>query len=241
MKIKKDEKIHKSADSDGGGIMCLPRPVQAALAAVWIAIVCVCFFNRDKFSVDEVLRFAPSEPWLAALIMLLLFALKSLSVVVYCGILYAADGILFSLPVAILMNILGTAVMVSVPYFIGRRRGGDIPARVVERFPKAALIKEFRDRNDFLFTLTVRLIGLLPCDIVSLYFGACRVSYPYYLAACILGMLPAIVTMPLIGMSAHDPTSPRFWISLTVNALLGVCSLAACAVIERKQSCRHDR
>ena len=197
MKIKKDDKIHKSADSDGGGIMRLPRPVQAALAAVWIAIVCVCFFNRDKFSVDEVLRFTPSEPWLAALIMLLLFALKSLSVVVYCGILYAADGILFSLPVAILMNILGTAVMVSVPYFIGRRRGGDIPA--------------------------------------------CRVSYPYYLAACILGMLPAIVTMPLIGMSAHDHTSPRFWISLTVNSLLGVCSLAACAVIERKQSCRHDR
>ena len=34
MKIKKDDKIHKSADSDGGGIMRLPRPVQAALAAL---------------------------------------------------------------------------------------------------------------------------------------------------------------------------------------------------------------
>ena len=128
MKIKNDDKIHKNTVSEKGGIMRLPRPVQAALAAVWIAIVCVCFFNRDRFSVDEVLRFTPSEPWLAAVIMLLLFALKSLSVVVYCGILYAADGILFPLPVAILMNILGTAVMVSVPYFIGRRRGGDIPA-----------------------------------------------------------------------------------------------------------------
>ena len=160
MKIKNDDKIHKNTVSEKGGIMRLPRPVQAALAAVWIAIVCVCFFNRDRFSVDEVLRFTPSEPWLAAVIMLLLFALKSLSVVVYCGILYAADGILFPLPVAILMNILGTAVMVSVPYFIGRRRGGDIPARIVERFPKAALIKEFRDSNDFLFTsVTLELIG----------------------------------------------------------------------------------
>ena len=167
MKIKKDDKIHKSADSDGGGIMRLPRPVQAALAAVWIAIVCVCFFNRDKFSVDEVLRFTPSEPWLAALIMLLLFALKSLSVVVYCGILYAADGILFSLPVAILMNILGTAVMVSVPYFIGRRRGADKGIPRPQRFSFHPHGKAYRTsplrHSEPLLRRMPRKLPVLPC------------------------------------------------------------------------------
>lgn len=225
---------------NGGGTMRLPRPVQAVLILAWAAVILFCIFNRDRFSADEVLKYTPRSPWLAALLMLLLFALKSLSIVVYCGILYAADGLLFPLPAAILMNILGTAVMVSVPYFIGRRHGGDLSARITKKYPKTVLIKEFRDENDFVFTLAVRLIGLLPCDIVSLYFGACRVSYPHYLAACILGMLPPAITMPIIGTSAHDPTSPRFLISVCVNALLGAGSLIACALIGKRRKNAAD-
>lgn len=52
-----------------------------------------------------------------------LFAVKSLSIFLYSGLLYAASGILFPLPVAIAVNIAGTAVMVSIPYWLGKRLG----------------------------------------------------------------------------------------------------------------------
>ncbi len=208
---------------------------KIVIVCIWAIAVVVLLINKDRFTVDEVLRYSPKNPILAAVLMMLLFALKSVSIVVYCGILYAADGILFPLPVAIILNIIGTAIMVSIPYFIGRRNGKELSEKILSRFPKAVLIKKFRDKNDFMFTLIVRLVGLLPCDVVSLYFGSCRTNYPKYLAACIIGMLPPIITLPIIGTNASNVGSPQFIISICINICCIVGSLIACAVIKAEQ------
>ena len=55
------------------------------------------------------------NPWLAAAVLLAMFALKSVSVFFYAGILYAASGILFPLPIAVLVNLCGTAIMTTLP------------------------------------------------------------------------------------------------------------------------------
>ncbi len=211
------------------------KAYKIAVCCVWAAVLIVLLINRERFSVDEVLRYSPANHVLAAMTMLLLFALKSVSIVIYCGILYAADGILFPLPIAIILNIIGTAVMVTIPYFIGKRNGRELSQKILTRFPKAGLIKDFRDDNDFMFTLITRLIGLLPCDIVSLYFGACQTNYPKYLAACILGMLPPIVTFPIIGMNASNINSPQFIISVCVNVCCALGSLTVCAVLKARR------
>ena len=86
---------------------------------IWVIIILICIRYKNEISIEKILAFTPKSPVLAVLVILLLFALKSLSIVFYCGILYAVDGILFSLAVAIFLNLCGTAVMVSIPYFIG--------------------------------------------------------------------------------------------------------------------------
>lgn len=96
---------------------------KALLVCIWAYIVLFCVFNHDKLSVDKVLVYTPESPVLAAVLLLMLFALKSLSVVVYSGILYAASGIIFPFPVALIINILGTVIMVSLPYYIGMQDG----------------------------------------------------------------------------------------------------------------------
>ena len=50
-------------------------------------ILTVCLVNRDRFSVDGVLHYSPRNPLPAVLFMLFLFALKSLSVFIFSGIL----------------------------------------------------------------------------------------------------------------------------------------------------------
>lgn len=207
---------------------------RIAVGCIWAAVLVVLIINRDRFTVEDVLRYSPANPVLAALTMLLLFALKSLSVVLYSGILYAASGILFPLPVAILLNIAGTAVMVTVPYLIGRRNGTEFAQNILLRFPKAGLLKTFRDKNDFTLTLITRLIGL-PCDIVSLYCGACRINYPKYLAACILGMLSPVITLPIVGTNASNAGSPQFILSVSIHIGCTVGALIACAVLRAKQ------
>lgn len=181
---------------------------------LWGTVILLCFIHRKEISVSEILRFTPSNPLLAAIIILLLFAFKSLTIVLYSGLLYAADGILFPLPIAVVLNLLGTAVMVSVPYLIGRKLGKNMVEQVVAKYPKAEQLRELRQDNDLFFTFLVRLIGLLPCDVVSLYMGAIGVKYNKYLSGCLLGMLPPCITLAVMGMSITYSHSPAFIISV---------------------------
>ena len=190
---------------------------KLCVSLLWAAVILFCFVHRKEISVSEILHFTPSNPVLAAVIILLLFAVKSLTIVLYSGLLYAANGILFPLPVAVGLNLLGTAVMVSIPYLIGRKLGKNIVERVVAKYPKAEQLRELRQENDLFFTFFVRLVGLLPCDVVSLYFGAIGVRFRNYLLGCLLGMLPPCITLAVMGMSISNPRSPEFILSVLVQ------------------------
>ncbi|MDD6212285.1 MAG: hypothetical protein PUB22_03965 [Clostridiales bacterium] len=93
------------------------------LIIIWAAIILVFLIKRKDITVECILNYTPENPIRAVFMMLGLFALKSLSIVIYLGILYVINGILFPLPAAIIMNICGSAVMVTLPYVIGRKMG----------------------------------------------------------------------------------------------------------------------
>lgn len=194
-------------------------------AALWAAIILLCVVNRDHFSLDKILYGTPDNPLLAALFLLALFALKSLSVFFYSGILYIASGILFPLPWAVAVNLAGTVIMVSLPYWMGRRGGRDTVRRVVEKYPKAQALEQLQSRNQLFFSFITRIINLLPCDLLSLYMGAAGIGYGRYLAGCLLGMLPTMITFPIMGTSVTEPASPRFLIALGIEAAI---TAAAC-------------
>ncbi len=204
------------------------------IGLIWVAIIVLLFLHKKDFTVAEILKFTPSNPLLAALTMMALFALKSISIVLYSGILYAVNGILFPLPVAILLNLLGTVVMVTIPYLIGKKAGSASVERIVEKYPKADRMREFRQQNDFLFVLVARIMGILPSDIVSLYMGAVGVNYPKYLLGCLLGMLHSTITFPIMGMSITDIHSPIFMTALCVELLLMGISVLICRIYRKK-------
>lgn len=181
--------------------------------------------GKMDFSVSGIVDSAPESPFLAAAVMLLLFAVKSLSIVLYSGILYAASGILFPLLAAVAVNFAGTIVMVTIPYFIGRKLGSRAVKRITAKYPRAAQIREMRRKNDIFVVFLARLVGILPCDIVSLYMGAVNIQYWKYLLGCILGFLPSMVTFPVMGMNIKNPRSPTFLIALAIELLFMIASL----------------
>ena len=184
-----------------------------ALGLIWFSILAFLFVHRKKLTAEEIARYTPTNPWFAAMVMLALFALKSLSIVIYSGLLYAANGILFPLPAAILLNLIGTVIMVTLPYQIGRRTGASAVDDIRAKYPKTEAIHSLRAKNDFLFSFLVRMV-LLPSDVASLYMGAVHVEYKKYLLGSLLGMLPHTITYPIMGMSIQDIRSPQFIISL---------------------------
>lgn len=207
---------------------------NVVLGLIWVGIIVILFIHRKELSAEGIARYTPKNPWLAAIVMLALFALKSLSIVIYSGLLYAANGILFPLPVAIVLNLIGTVVMVSLPYLIGKRTGASAVDEIRAKYPKAEAIHDLRAKNDFLFAFLVRM-ARLPSDVASLYMGAVHVEYKKYLLGSLLGMLPHTITYPIIGMSIRDIRSPKFVISLCAE-LAYILITSAVYTVYRKRN-----
>lgn len=209
---------------------------ELAMGLVWIAIIVVCLVKKDEFTLDSILNYTPNQPVLAALVLLALFAVKSLSIFLYSGFLYVASGILFSLPVAIALNIAGTAVMVSIPYWLSKKLGSRAVQYILNRYPKASVLHELRSGSDFFFVLIVRLLGVLSADVVSAYMGAVGIKYKDYLPACLLGFLTTCILFPIMGMSISDIHSPQFLIAAGIELAV---MLTSCIVFHFYRKKRH--
>jgi len=152
---------------------------------------------------------------------------KSVLVFVYCGLLYAASGILFPVPIAILVNILGSLIMAAIPFWIGKRAGVKLVDDLLQNHPRFKFLKDIPNKSPFFMSFFVRIIGILPSDMIGLYFGATGVRYKSYIIGAILGMLPQTVTFCLMGMSINDVTSPEFLISFICELGLMIVSVVA--------------
>ena len=75
----------------------IQKIIKYGALAVWAALIIVIIVNRDKITVDAIISYTPSNLFLAALVLLLLFALKSLSVFFASIVLYTVAGLLFPL------------------------------------------------------------------------------------------------------------------------------------------------
>lgn len=222
----------KEAPSDAGRV----RRAEVLMAIVWVAIIVFCMVNRNEFTLEEILNYTPRQPVLAVLLLLVLFAVKSLSIFLYSGFLYVASGILFPLPAAIAVNIAGTAVMVSIPYWLGKKLGSRAVQYILNRYPKASVLHELRSGSDFFFVLIIRLLGVLSADVVSAYMGAVGVRYRDYLPACLLGFLTTCILFPIMGMSISDVRSPQFLIAAGIEL---AAMLTSCIVFHFYRKKKH--
>ena len=176
--------------------------------------------SGEPLSVNTILKYTPENTILAVGVLLLLFALKSLTIVFPLSILYLASGILFHSIVAVLVSTAGLAI--TIPYWIGKYSGKQAVQEICQKYPKAGIVAKYQETNPFFACFITRIVGFLPGDIVSLYFGACDTEYGIYLVAGIAGSLLSIITTTLLGEKISDPFSVEFMIVLLCRVLVSV-------------------
>lgn len=211
--------------------------IAAELSAVVIVVLLVLgVVFRNEITVESIVSFTPSNLWLAVLVFILLYAVKSLTTVVYVKLLYVAAGLIFPLPLALAVNIAGTVAELTLPYLIGRAGGRGLAGYIVKRHPKLGRISALRQRSNFWFSVFVRSVGLFPIDLVSLYFGACGMPYADFLLGSAAGILPILTVTTIVGTAANDPGSVGFIVSSVLFVVLQAGSAIAFYVWIRKNN-----
>lgn len=189
-----------------------------------IVLLAAYLLTEQDVTAQSILDYAPANPWLAAVFLLLLYAVKSLSVVFPLIVLNIAGGFLFPPVTAVLVNTLGVLIELTLPYWVGRVSRTNLAGKLMKKYPKLAEAVSFQQGNALFLSFFLRIISCLPGDAVSMYLGAVRLPFAKYLLGSFLGTFPGIITATLIGTSITDPSSPMFWISVLLTIAISVIS-----------------
>lgn len=199
------------------------------IPAIATAFCITAFFLIGRsLTYQDMLNWVPESHTAAGFLILLLYAAKSLTIFFPLVTLYLLSGIIFPLPHAILVNIAGLIVCDTIPYFIGRLLGLGHLEALRRKYPKLEIMETLRQKNGIQFATLTRAIGLLPGDVVSLYFGCVGLNYPAYLVGSILGLAPGMVATTVLGHQINAPEEPGFWIAAGFGAAVALISFFAC-------------
>lgn len=187
------------------------------LCLVLIAGAVVLLYAKNPITAEQLMDWQPQNLFAAAVLLLLFFAVKSALVFVPILIPQILVGHLYPGCAAFGLNLIGLVVVMSVPYAIGRRLGGEKLASILQRYPKLEGILKLQQENALALSFMLRACAVPPADIVTMYLGASGMPLHINVLGGVLGALPAMVMTTFLGANIQDPSSPAFWQALGLN------------------------
>ena len=194
------------------------------LLLILLAVVFLLLHSSPSLTASQILSWAPENLFLAALILLAGYAIKSLLVFVPIMILQILAGHLYFRETALLINLLGLVIVMAVPYWFGKYLGSGKIDAILRKYPKLKTILQIQQDNEMAMCFMLRACSVPPVDIVTMYLGASGTGFLANVLGGVLGQLPGMVLTTFLGASIRDPKSPAFWKSLSLNVLWVVLS-----------------
>lgn len=244
--------MHRKTGGRKGAILKLPDkkmffkylPTFLMLLLMLCGVVYVLSAGAPK--VEEILDFIHAHETLTILILLGLFALKGASAILLYSVLTTVTGLLFDFLPALLINLAGTVVCVTIPYLAGRVAKREDILKKLRANKK--LCKYYTEGRMGLFPLcfVLRTVGV-QSEILGLLFGNLGMPYLPFLAASLLGMFSTLLSYTVLGttVSRLSPISLLFFALdtaiLVVTVLLYRKKLKEKAAKEREAAAKEEQ
>lgn len=197
--MTKNEKLVKGLQLASGIFMAVMLVVM---------VILMIKYNITPANADELSTYFQGGAVTIAVLMIVVSVAKSFALVFPPALLFAISGIVFeNFWVAVAINFAGNALSMLLTYFLGRFTGKSMVDTLKQKFPKVKKIDDFTEANQSAVVFCIKASGLLPSDLSSVLFGAMNISFPKYLIAANLGMLPIDILWTLLGYKG-DVSNP---------------------------------
>lgn len=197
--MTKNEKLVKGLQLASGIFMAVMLVVM---------VILMIKYNITPANADELSTYFQGGAVTIAVLMIVVSVAKSFALVFPPALLFAISGIVFeNFWVAVAVNFVGNALSMLLTYFLGRFTGKSMVDTLKQKFPKVKKIDDFTEANQSAVVFCIKASGLLPSDLSSVLFGAMNISFPKYLIAANLGMLPIDILWTLLGYKG-DVSNP---------------------------------
>lgn len=146
------------------------------------------------------------RPGLAVAVILALFAVKGISGVVVYNALVVVVSLIFPLPAALAINAVGTALCLSISYWIGRSTRTESLEGLLNKHPKLRKYFAATQEYGFVSCFAIHMLGL-NMEVLGVLFGMMRLNYWSYLASSWLAIMPGMVCFCILGNKPGFPQS----------------------------------
>ncbi len=163
--------------------------------------------------------------WLLILVIFLLYFVKTAFPLYPISIICVATAMVFKIPAAFLINILGMILLFSVKYVMGTNTGGGNAQKLIRKSQIARSLIESEGQGNPWVLFIFRLLPSFPVNSVSQLYGAMEFPFIKYLLISTAGYLPKMAFYIIIGRNVSNPFSLKFSIPLILLALLSGITL----------------
>lgn len=189
----------------------------------------------DAWFVSLEMFIAQYESFAAFFLLIFLFAFKSFVPVIPFSVLFIASGMVFSEVTAFAINILGFAVLCTLKFLWGKKKGGGGAHKLANRSKTVYKFMDFGgDGNKWMLAL-MRFVPFFPTNTVSRAYGGTEMELTQYLAYSMLGFFPRLVLWSVIGINIFDPFTVKFMAPIIIMLIIsGISLLLVNVLLERK-------
>ncbi|WML33974.1 TVP38/TMEM64 family protein [Clostridium sp. OS1-26] len=204
--------------SKGKSIMIKILVMILIIFFIAICYKCGIFRNYDSNSIKNYIN---SFGILAPIIYIIMFTLVPLTFFPD-SILAISGGMAFGLFYGTVYTIIGAVFGATLSFYIARFLGRDFVNKLVHG--KGKWFEDGVEKRGFFIVLMLRLIPLVPFDVISYGSGLSKIKFKDFLFGTIIGIIPGVLIFTNLGDKCIDTSSSGFIISIALLILLFVFS-----------------
>ncbi len=145
------------------------------------------------------------------------------SVIPAGSVIAIAGGMAFGLYLGTLYTIIGAMLGATVAFYLSRLLGRGAVEKLIKG--KVIKIEDGIEKGGFLLILIMRLIPIIPFNVISFGAGLTRIKYFDYMLATMIGIIPGVLVFTNLGDKALKVRSPEFLLAVGILTLMVIVSI----------------
>ncbi|CAL1411494.1 unnamed protein product [Linum trigynum] len=147
------------------------------------------------------------------------------------SVLTLGGGYLFGLPIGFVADSFGATIGACAAFLLGRTLGRSMVVAKLKDYPQFRSVAIAIERSGFKIVLLLRLVPLLPFNMLNYLLSVTPVSFMEYMLASWLGMMPITLALVYVGTTLKDLSdvthgwsefSPTRWLMIVLSLVVSV-------------------
>lgn len=190
--------------------------LRCVIALTLFAVAIIYYDELSTIDVRALADFTDKLPVLIGMI-LAVYLIKALVFVVPASLVYVAVGAIMDPVIAVVVNLVGIFIEVSVTYWLGRFLGKEAVHKLLSKKETGRRLLEKDIQSKASVLLSIRAVPAFPIDFVSLFYGASGCTYLKYALLSVVGIAWRVILFTIIGDAIFS------WIRMDIIIFIVIC------------------